>query len=128
MLVDSWPGRLRGYLARPEPRPGEGMLLARCNAVHMFGLDFALDLIFLCQRGEVVETIAELGPWKRTSRIGGARFALELPVGTLKASHTKVGDRFVWTSPEPVFHPSPSPEGLPAFESGDPLRTPEQSR
>lgn len=102
-LVDSWPGRLRGYLGRPEPKPGEGMLLVRCNAVHMFGLGFALDLIFLSKNGDVVGIFPHLQPWKRTSRVADANYALELPAGAIEASYTQVGDRFTWTSPEPVF-------------------------
>jgi len=92
----------------------------------MFGLDFALDLIFLCKNGHVVETIEDLRPWKRTSRIGDAHFALEVPTGTIRASYTKVGDRLVWMSPEPVFHPPPRVEGLRAFDQGAPLHKPEQ--
>jgi uncharacterized protein len=112
MLVDTWPGRLRGYLGRPEPRAGEGMLLVRCNAVHMFGLGFSLDLVFLNKNGDVVETIEELRPWKHTSRIADARFALELPTGVIAASRTLIGDRLAWTSPEPVFTPSPKVHDL----------------
>ena len=126
LLVDSWPGRLRGFLGRPAPQPGEGMLLVRCSAVHMFGLEFPLDLVFLNQSGGVVATIKNLRPWKRTSRIEDARFALEIPKGTIEASYTRVGDRFAWTSPEPVFSPPPRLEGLWKFEPGAPLDTPEQ--
>ncbi len=115
-LVDTWPGRLRGYLGRPEPRPGEGMLLVRCNAVHMYGLEFGLDLIFLSGDGNVVHVIEDLRPWKRTSRVDDARFALEVPVGTLRASYTQVGDQFAWSSPEPVFSPSPQFDRLWKFE------------
>jgi uncharacterized membrane protein (UPF0127 family) len=106
-LVDTWPGRLRGYLGRAEPQPGEGMLLVRCNAVHMFGLGFSLDLVFLNHGGDVVSTIEDLRPWKRTSRIADARFALELPTGVIAASRTRVGDRLAWTAPEPIFTPLP---------------------
>ena len=106
-LVDTWPGRLRGYLGRPEPQPGEGMLLVRCNAVHMFGLGFSLDLVFLSNGGDVVNTIEDLRPWKRTRRVPDARFALELPAGVIAASRTRVGDRLAWTSPEPIFSPLP---------------------
>ena len=125
VLVDSWTGRLRGYLGRREPQPGEGMLLVPCNAVHMFGLKFPLDLIFLNQSGVVVETIEDLRPWRRTSRIGNARFALEIPRGTIEASYTRVGDRFAWTSPEPVFSPPPRLNGLWKFEPGARFDTPE---
>ena len=106
-LVDTWPGRLRGYLGRPEPQPGEGMLLVRCNAVHMFGLGFSLDLVFLNNGGDVVNTIEDLRPWRRTDRVANARFALELPTGVISASRTRVGDRLAWTAPEPIFTPLP---------------------
>ena len=106
-LVDTWPGRLRGYLGRPQPQPGEGMLLVRCNAVHMFGLGFSLDLVFLNNGGDVVNTIEDLRPWKRTPRIADAHFALELPAGVIAASRTRVGDRLAWTAPEPLFTPMP---------------------
>ena len=102
-LVDTWSGRLRGYLGRPEPKPGEGMLLVGCSAVHMFGMVFPLDLVFLDRNGEVVDAIERLMPWKRTKRVQDARFALELPIGVIDASQTAVGDRLVWATPEPVF-------------------------
>ena len=126
MLVDSWSGRLRGYLGHPEPQPGEGMLLVRCSAVHMFGLDFALDLVFLNKNGDVVSTIEDLQPWKRTSRIGDARFALELPKGVIAASYTRVGDRLAWTSPEPVYAPPPRMDDLRRFEAGPWVHQPDQ--
>jgi len=107
MLVDSWPGRLRGYLGRPAPEPGEGMLLVQCNAVHMYGLAFPLDLVFMSNGGDVVRTIEALQPWKRSPRVGDAHFALELPAGALAASYTNVGDRLVWTAPQPTFSPPP---------------------
>jgi len=109
VLVDTWSGRLRGYLGRPEPTPGEGMLLVGCNAVHMFGMDFPLDVIFVGKGGEAVDVLESLKPWKRTKRIRDARFALELPTGVIAASCTEVGDRLAWMSPEPVF---PRPNGV----------------
>jgi uncharacterized membrane protein (UPF0127 family) len=124
-LVDTWPGRLRGYLGRPKPQPGEGMLLVPCNAVHMFGLDFALDLIFLDKNGTVVSTIKDLRPWRRTKRIGDAVFALELPTGVIGASCTAVGDRLAWTSPEPVFTPTSRLEDRALFDAGLWLNSPD---
>jgi uncharacterized membrane protein (UPF0127 family) len=124
-LVDSWPGRLRGYLGRPEPQVGEGMLLVRCNAVHMYGLAFPLDLIFLDKQGDVVDVVKALQPWKRTKRIPTARFALELPTGTIAASYTRIGDQLSWTSPEPVFTPSPRLGDLSKVGPGLWVRPPE---
>lgn len=94
------------------------MLLVRCSAVHMYGLQFALDLIFLDAVGDVVSTVEDLQPWTRTKRIPRARFALELPIGVIGASYTRIGDRLAWTSPEPVFSPSPRLDDLSRFEPG----------
>lgn len=118
MLVDSWPGRLRGYLGRPEPQPGEGMLLVRCNAVHMYGLHFALDLVFLDEKGTVVSTVPELQPWTRTKKVPDGHSALELPTGVIAASRTRVGDQLSWMSPEPVFRPSPRLNDFSEVEAG----------
>jgi len=85
------------------------MLLVGCNAVHMFGMDFPLDVIFVGKGGEAVDVLESLKPWKRTKRIRDARFVLELPTGVIAASCTEVGDRLAWMSPEPVF---PRPKGV----------------
>ena len=100
-LADSWLGRLRGYLGRNEPRIGEGLLLARCNAVHTYGMSFGLDVIFLDHGGVVVEVLPAMKPWRRSARVPAARYALEVPEGTVQASGTMVGDVFAWSPPGP---------------------------
>lgn len=103
LLVDSWLGRLRGFLGRPEPRRGEGILLVPCSAVHMYGMKFPLDLVFLNGDGIAVEIVRNLQPWERTKRVGEARSVLEVSRGTIDSTATEVGDRLVWTAPEPVI-------------------------
>ena len=36
-VADRFWSRLRGFLGRPQPSPGEGLLLTPCDGVHMFG-------------------------------------------------------------------------------------------
>ncbi len=95
-LADSWWLRLRGFLFRPEPRVGEGILLTPCNAVHTWGMTFPLDVIFLDARGKVLEILEELPPGTVPDRVRGGRYVLEVPVGTIKATGTAVGDDFSW--------------------------------
>jgi uncharacterized membrane protein (UPF0127 family) len=106
-LADRWWLRLRGLLGRPEPGPGEGLLLTPCNSVHMHGMRYALDVAVLSPDGVVVATYAGLPPGGRTRWHRGARHTLELPVGTLAATGTGVGDRLAWG-------PSPAARGAPA--------------
>ncbi|MBT8402628.1 MAG: DUF192 domain-containing protein [Gemmatimonadetes bacterium] len=95
-VADRFWSRLRGFLGRPQPSPGEGLLLTPCDGVHMFGVRFPLDVVFLTEDGTVVHLVEGLRPWQRTSRVTHARAVLEVPVGTLGRTGTMVGDRLGW--------------------------------
>jgi uncharacterized protein len=97
-LADSLPRRMRGFLFRPAPAAGEGILLSPCKAVHMYGVAFALDVIFISEAGEVVATYRDLAPWRRSRLHGSALHALELPAGTIRATGTVVGDALSWAT------------------------------
>ncbi|MEX2532292.1 MAG: DUF192 domain-containing protein [Gemmatimonadota bacterium] len=88
--------RLRGLLGRKELPEGEGLLIHPCRAVHMYGMRFPLDVLFLDERGQVDALYEGLEPWKRTGLHREARYALELPVGTIAATETRKGDRIEW--------------------------------
>lgn len=108
-LADDWWGRFRGYLGRERPRLGEGILLVPCNAVHMYGMSFPLDVIFLDASGSVLEVLRDMEPWSRSSRVAHARYVLEVPPGTARATGTDVGDALTWS---PAFEPSAAKKEL----------------
>jgi uncharacterized membrane protein (UPF0127 family) len=85
--------RLRGMLGRPEPGAGEGILLKPCQAVHMFGMRYPLDVAFLAQDGTVVAIYEWLRPSQVSRRHPEAAMALELKAGALGQSGTRIGDR-----------------------------------
>ena len=87
--------RLKGLLGAPPLQPGEGLLLESCQAVHMFGMKQALDVAFLGREGRVVAVYHDLRPGQRSRYHGKARQALELPVGTLQNTETRVGDQLI---------------------------------
>jgi uncharacterized protein len=98
-LANDLPSRSRGYLFRAPPAAGEGILLTPCRAVHMFGVRFPLDVLFISEDGRVVAAYPELKPWRRSRVHGSALYALELPAGTIRATDTAPGDVLSW---EPV--------------------------
>jgi uncharacterized protein len=100
-LADRWWYRLRGLLGRSELRPGEGLVLRPCRAVHMLGMSFSLDVAFLDHRGGVLASYHALPPGRRTRWHAAAADALELPAGTLAATGTVEGDTIVCTEVEP---------------------------
>jgi len=93
--------RLRGYIGRPEPRQGEGILFVPCKAIHTCWMSFSLDVLFLDEKGKVLKLVRAMAPWKFTRLVPGARYALEVPVGTINASGTSVGDELTWRNPSP---------------------------
>jgi uncharacterized protein len=94
-VADGMFSRMRGLLGMPEPQPGEGLLLVPCNGVHMFGMGYALDVVFLDRDSRVVRVAENLRPQRMIPWVRRAHQALELPVGTIAASDTRVGDTIV---------------------------------
>lgn len=95
-LADGFLTRLRGMIGRPEPGPGEGMLIAPSQGVHMWWMKYPLDVALLDGDGEVVAAYPELEPGRRTRIHRKARYALELPAGTLADTETRVGHVLEW--------------------------------
>jgi protein-S-isoprenylcysteine O-methyltransferase Ste14/uncharacterized membrane protein (UPF0127 family) len=87
--------RLVGLLATPRLAPGEGLWLRPCRQVHMFGMRYPIDVVFLDERLDVVHTIPALAPWAMSPRVGAATSVIELPAGTLARVGLAPGARLV---------------------------------
>jgi len=85
--------RRKGLLGRDTFARGEGIYLAPCQWVHMFGMKFAIDMAFLARDGRVLHVHHALKPGKISKLVWRADGALELPAGTLAESGTVIGDR-----------------------------------
>jgi uncharacterized membrane protein (UPF0127 family) len=90
-------GQTRGLLSHDHLDPAEGMLFERSRFVpfmsmHMFFMRFPIDIVFLDGQGRVLKVNRDLRPWRFSSVVFGARFALELAAGAASRSHTEVGD------------------------------------
>lgn len=90
--ADSFWSKLRGLLGRSGLGPGEGMIFEPCTSIHMFGMQFAIDVIHLNKQGEVVRIAPELQPNRLGPYVWRSRTVLELPAGAIAASNTQVGD------------------------------------
>ena len=62
----------------------------------MYGMKYALDVLLLDAEGRIVKLYPELPPGKRTKVHRDARFALEVPVGTIDRSGTRESDVLEW--------------------------------
>ena len=87
--------RMRGLLARPALRTGQGLLIAPCSAVHALGMNYPLDLVFLNTAGRVLKLVQALLPW-RMAACRGARMVLELPAGSIAGAGLAEGQTLHW--------------------------------
>src|SRR5689334_315711 len=75
--------RLRGLLGTRRLERGHGLWLKPCRRVHMVGMRYPLDVVFLDDELVVVRAIRGLPPGRISPRVGPASSVLELPAGTL---------------------------------------------
>jgi hypothetical protein len=90
-IADSFFSRLRGLLGTDGLPTGGALLIRPCNSIHMFGMRYAIDVVFADQAGRVLKTVAGLAPG-RLAKCPGSAWVVELPCGTLAASNTEIGD------------------------------------
>lgn len=74
--------RLKGLIGTRELPAGEGLWLKPCQQVHMLGMQYPLDIVFLDEGHRIVRIVKRLGPWRVSPRVGEAASVIELPAGT----------------------------------------------
>jgi uncharacterized membrane protein (UPF0127 family) len=94
-VADSSAKRRTGLLKHDKLEPGSGLWIAPCEAVHSFGMRFAIDLVYLDKKKKVRKVRREMIP-RRLSACLTAHSVLELPVGTIDASRTEPGDQLAF--------------------------------
>jgi len=95
-LADHWWSRLRGLLGHGPLRDGAALMIVPCQAVHMIGMRFPLDVAFLDEGGSVVAVYHQLQPGSRSGWHRMARIAVEMRAGTLARTGTQAGDVIEW--------------------------------
>ena len=87
-----WP-RLKGLLGTRGLLPGDGLLITPCSSVHMLGMRYAIDVLYLDGQDRVVGIDHALAPGHIGGWHRGARYVIELPAGTCQAAGVAAGDR-----------------------------------
>lgn len=95
MVADRRWSRLRGLLGRSALSPGEALLIRPCHGIHMVGMRFAIDAVFLDGEGVVLALFPGLAPGFSFASRKGAAQVLELPAGTIAGARIRLGDRIV---------------------------------
>jgi uncharacterized protein len=92
--------KFMGLMGRPTLQRGEGLWLPDESAIHMLFMRFAIDAVFVAKTASgpdgprrVVALRRALPAWRGVVwHAAGASGVIELPVGTIDASGTTLGD------------------------------------
>ncbi len=99
-VADHGAKRRKGLLGREMLSAGEGLWIVPCEAVHTFGMQFPIDLVYLDRDKRVKKVRNDVPPW-RISACLSAHSVLELASGSIRRTQTKPGDRLEFSSALP---------------------------
>src|SRR4051794_41674637 len=91
--------KFMGLMGRPSLPAGDGLWLPASNGIHMMFMRFPIDAVFVSKAGtdgaRTVKSVHRgLRAWTGlVALVRGADGVLELPVGTIDATGTVVGDQ-----------------------------------
>ncbi len=97
--ADSLWAKFMGLMGRAALPDGAGLWLPASNGIHMMFMRFAIDAVFVGKPDadgarHVLSIHPRLPAWRGlVPLVRGANGVLELPVGTIEATGTAVGDR-----------------------------------
>jgi uncharacterized membrane protein (UPF0127 family) len=106
--ADSLWAKFMGLMGRSSLRAGTGLWLPDSNGIHMMFMRFAIDAVFVGKADAdgvrtVVAARERLPAWRGlVPFVRGAHGVLELPVGSVAASGTVVGDRVLLERSSPT--------------------------
>ena len=82
--------RKRGLLGRASLDPGHALIIAPCSAVHTFGMQFAIDVVFVARDGKILKITREMGRGRVAASLR-AFATIELRAGAVEAIGVKPG-------------------------------------
>jgi len=95
-VAASFAARRRGLLDCDSLHPEEGLLLCPGGCIHTVGMRFAIDVLFLDERMQVLRCVHQLRPWRAALASVGTRHVLELAAGRAAATQVDTGTKLFW--------------------------------
>lgn len=97
-VADTFFTRLRGLLSTPAETfaGGCGLWITPSQGVHMLGMRYPIDALYLDRAFRVIHLECKLRPWRLGAIRRAARGVLELPAGTLQRTGTREGDQIAF--------------------------------
>ncbi len=94
-IADNLITRMRGLSGRKSLGEDEGLLIVPCPSIHMFGMKFSLDVVFVTKEmivTDIRENIAPRQIYVAKDNAGKPYSALEMPIGSVARCGVQIGD------------------------------------
>lgn len=91
-LADTYFKRLKGLMFKKTLEYNEGLIIAPCNSIHMFFMNFPLDVLFVDKENRVVGISEKIKPWRISKVFFKAHYVIELPSGTVERLNISKSD------------------------------------
>lgn len=85
--------RLMGLIGKDLLEDGAGLWMARCRAIHTFGMRFPIDVIFVDRHMTVKKMVEGVPPFRPIVLCVSAKGVIELPAGAIEKAQVQPGDK-----------------------------------
>ena len=85
--------RARGLIGHAALDAGQGMLIRPCRWIHMFGMGFPIDVLYVNKHWDVVAVTENLAVNRIDRPVLRAQFVVEIRAGDIRRTGVQVGDR-----------------------------------
>lgn len=95
-LANNFFARARGLLGRKRLEQEKALILPHCQAIHMFFMQFPIDVVFVDGDRRVIGLIKNIQPFTLSPIFFRAHFAIELAAGSIERKQIALGDVLVF--------------------------------
>jgi uncharacterized membrane protein (UPF0127 family) len=81
--------RRKGLIGSPPLQPDEALIIVGGFQVHTFQMEFPIDVVFCTKQWVVKHIVRSMAPGRLTRIVIGARYAIELPAGSVPVNLTR---------------------------------------
>ncbi len=92
-LADTFWLRLKGLLTTASLEKGEGLTLVGEKSIHTLFMGFPIDVIYVDKEYKIIRADVNMVPYRLGPFLARSVYVLEMPVGTINQTASKVGDQ-----------------------------------
>lgn len=91
-VADNFFTRSIGLLSKKSVLEGEGLIIKPCCSIHTFFMRFAIDVIFVNKKNEIIALYENVRPWKILPIHPTSHYVIELLANSISNKNINKGD------------------------------------